>query len=232
MGTSKVSVLLEKINKTLLASEFPGLSAIEYDILMQHIRELYDEINSLRAAMPTKALNMPEHDDKSIKSKSDFFITQPADVVVKEVVKEHTTELGTELKNEAKNVLINDWPAAKPEIQPDKISKPASINESVTQGASLNEKLKSTSTEIHQKLSTKPLKDLIDINKRFVLVNELFKGSADRFNEAIAYIDSLQELSDAEAYINLSLAKPYSWDITSVSARLFIKLVKQKYGQA
>jgi hypothetical protein len=42
------------------------------------------------------------------------------------------------------------------------------------------------SVEIHKKLASKPLRELIDFNKRFAIVNELFKGDTAKFQQTVS----------------------------------------------
>src|SRR5687768_115596 len=45
---SKVSELIGKINWLTAQSSFPQLSKLEFDLLMQHVRDLYQELDALR----------------------------------------------------------------------------------------------------------------------------------------------------------------------------------------
>ena len=83
---------------------------------------------------------------------------------------------------------------------------------------------------MHKKLASKPLKELIDLNKRFVLLSELFKGNSEAYAAAISHIDTLPDYETAVSFINSQLVTNYFWDETKQSTRMFTKLVKLKYG--
>jgi len=105
------------------------------------------------------------------------------------------------------------------------------INDNIKPSGSLNEKLKTSSvTEVHKKLASKPLKELIDLNKKFVLLNELFKGNTEAYSAAIAHIDSLNDHESAQSFINTQLISNYAWDDSKQSTRMFYKLVRMKFG--
>ena len=107
----------------------------------------------------------------------------------------------------------------------------SSINENIKAGGSLNEKLKTSSTaELHKKHSSKPLKELIDLNKKFVLLNELFKSNTEAYTAAIAHIDTLPDYEAAQNFISTQLVANYFWDESKQSTRMFTKLVKMKFG--
>src|SRR5688572_25430951 len=44
----KVSELVAKINWITSQSSFPDVSKLEFDLVMQYVRDLYDELHSLR----------------------------------------------------------------------------------------------------------------------------------------------------------------------------------------
>ncbi len=188
----------ELLNKITAATNSTTLTSLEFDLLKQYIRNLYDEVEQLQSNSTTK--------------------TQ----LVKEVKREGpkmsnvNDELSLHIASSNENLV-----AAK-----------ATINEKSTSSGSLNEKLKTgNKKEIHKHLSTKPLKELIDMNKRFVLVNELFKGNSDNFSQAVQHIDSVENFEDAKAYVYSELFNKYQWNEASQSVRMFLKLVNQKFGE-
>ncbi len=234
MKASKVSDLLEKISKAIKNPDFPIISKLEYDLLMQQLRELYDELDSLKT-----------QDGHQVTDK-----IKVIEVKVEETQRAEEVPVKTTL-HANKGLLIDEsqpvkqTPAASTESTTLKVAKEmveaklgasretntrSTINESVKSQSSLNEKLKTAGKEVHKKLATKPLKDLIDLNKKFVLLNELFKGNAEAYSSAIAHIDSLEEYSEAESFIRSQLMSNYFWDESAVVTRMFMKLVKQKFG--
>ncbi|MCX6198963.1 MAG: hypothetical protein NTY88_07045 [Bacteroidetes bacterium] len=191
----KISELLNKITEFTNSS---SLTPLEFDLLKQTIRNLYEEVERLKSGL----------------------------------VKE--TEAGKELKQEQPKITkVNNEPVLHVVSSNENlIATKDSINEKIPSSGSLNEKLKtSNKTEIHKHLSTKPLKELIDMNKRFVLVNELFKGNSDNFSQAVQHIDSVSNYEDAKEYVRAELFNKHQWEETSQSVRMFLKLVKQKFGE-
>lgn len=191
----KISELLNKITELTNSSM---LTSLEFDLLKQNIRNLYEEVEQLKSGLTKE------------------------------------TEAVKELKQEQPKITkVNNEPVLHviPSNENVTASKD-SINGKTTSSGSLNEKLKTNNkTEIHKHLSTKPLKELIDMNKRFVLVNELFKGNSDSFSQAVQHIDSVNEYEDAKGYIRTELFHKYQWNEASQSVRMFLKLVKQKFGE-
>lgn len=187
----KISELLNKITELTNSS---SLTTLEFDLLKQHIRNLYEEVEQLKNDI---------EEGKEVKQE------QP------KIVKVNNEHLLPVTSSNESTMATKD-----------------SINEKISSSGSLNEKLKTSSKkEIHKHLSTKPLKELIDMNKRFVLVNELFKGESDSFSQAVQHIDSVENYEDAKAYLQTELLRKYQWDEASQSVRMFFKLVKQKFGE-
>lgn len=217
---SKVSELAEKINFMTQLSSFPHLSALELDLLMQHLRELYAELDAIRHPKTNSAKNQPVKD----------IVTEPAIEITKNIPEIKTPLQEFETKNaEPVSLPITDVKSLEKEPVTNKESR-TSLQERSNSAFSLNEKLKVNAPEIHDKLSSKSLRELIDFNKRFAIVNELFNGDTNLFAEALTQIDNAQTFSEADNYTQNELAKNLGWDTNSQSCKLFMKLVKQKFG--
>ena len=96
---------------------------------------------------------------------------------------------------------------------------------------SLNKKLSSeTKVALNDHAASRSLKSLIDLNKQFVITNELFKGDNSAFAEAIHRIDDCAGIEQAFTYIKNELLPVYHWSSTDQATKLFDKLVRQKFG--
>lgn len=208
---SKTIELLDKINRLAGSGNLTDLSNLEYDLLKEYTRNFYDML--LDERMSPVRLN-----NTLIENKADTDIQPNSVVVVTEPVK-----IAMELNETIAEV--------KPDIIKQEVRTERSISEMVENAESLNDRLKSASTvEIHKKLSSKPLKELIDLNKKFVFLNELFQGDFAVFSDAIARIDSFSEFTMAESFVKMEYATKYKWDESTQSVRLFYKLMRQKFG--
>jgi len=242
MQSSKISDLLNKINGAIENPAFPSISKLERDLLMQHVRTLYDELDALSLNSLSEANNtIQEKKETAVLTKRP--VLRPNDNLLMKEEAPANKIVEPEKKAEAVIVKEEKVVVAKAEVKEikvepviEKIEKKVqttatSINENIKSGGSLNEKLKtSSSVEIHKKLSSKPLKELIDLNKKFVLLNELFKGNTEAYTAAIAHIDTLQDYDSAQSFINTQLIANYFWDESKQSTRMFTKLVKMKFG--
>ena len=113
-------------------------------------------------------------------------------------------------------------------------TKPASSINDVFAGEerSLNERLSGGDKRpaLNDQAGRKDLKSMIDFNKQYVLTNELFKGDSQAFQSAISHINNATTIEAAFEYIKTELLPKYKWSGEMQSARLFDKLVRQKFG--
>jgi hypothetical protein len=218
MVPPKISDLLKKINSALNNPDFESCSKLEFDLLQQQIRDLYEQLS----------------DWEKNQSKPDVR------TALEQIAKSESPKV-QKIFNSNKNLLLNEAEEvkevevqiAKQEKTEERIKhgKTASINESIQSFSSLNEKLKTPEAkEVHKKLASKPLKDLLDLNKKFVLVNELFSGDAASFQQVVLRIDAIEDFSLAEKYFEKELLPQYKWDVASQTTKLFLKLIKQRFG--
>jgi len=234
--------LLEKLNRTATNTNFTKPSKLELDLLQEQFRELYDELNILRNGTATVTINTAVENEKQ---KQEIVTNKPVinpnqnillneelqkEEPLKQLVVKHEDESPKKNKPVVEPVEDNIGIEITSEVKTPKTNPKSSINESTKSGSSLNEKHKPALKEVHKKLSAKPLKDLIDFNKKFALQNELFQGNATVFAEVISKIDSLTDYSSAEKFLNDWQVKN-EWAEESQAARLFRKLVKQKFGE-
>lgn len=252
MKGSKIPELLEKINRTAKDADFKQLAKLDYDMLMQNLRDLYEAIDEARntPANEEVIVTVPQPVRKKLLNPNEGIlltneVAPPAPEVKTEQPVVQKTVTPTPLVTEVKQQQVAEPPVEKvvvkePVVQvTEKKTEPVikastpvtSINEKIQGSTSLNDKLKAGTTEIHRRLSVRPLKDLIDLNKRFVIQNELFKGNADAMAAAVQFIDSAQDITTAETYLNNEVAPKLAWDETSQAVRMFRKLVKQKFGE-
>ena len=235
MKTSKISELLGKINRAFENPAFPVISKLELELLKQQLRDIYEEVDNLSATTPpaetVKETSKKQAEPDPAFSTKRSVIHANDNILLNEqpVVQKIAEPVEQQIEVKVKETPVIEMP----EVKNPKTSQTAasSINESIKTGGSLNEKLKTTSTvEMHKKLASKPLKELIDLNKRFVLLSELFKGNAEAYAAAISHIDTLPDYESAQVFITTQLASNYYWDESKQSTRMFTKLVKLKFG--
>lgn len=209
---SNVSELLNKINRL---AGLTGFSKLEKDLLKQYLRELYEAIDSVDVKEEEPVLEQPV-----VEVKKEEAIQPEVLIATVSPVVEPEKEVKPRVKEEVKPVTDSVLSSVK-----------VSINEVVKPGASLNERVKGAGKEIYEHISTKPMKDMIDLNRRFVFVKDLFGGDSDAMAKAVAHIDSLEDYDAAFDYCSQVISVSNKWDEKAQPVKLFYKLVKQKFGE-
>ncbi|OFX81235.1 MAG: hypothetical protein A2X12_00615 [Bacteroidetes bacterium GWE2_29_8] len=98
---------------------------------------------------------------------------------------------------------------------------------------SLNDKISRNKEDnsIAMKLQNNPITDIkkfIGINEKFQMVNELFKGGLDEYNNFISTINSFNNLKEAEDYL-LAITESKQWN-KDLDAYTFIsELIRRRY---
>lgn len=298
---ANVLQLLEKINRTAHRINNNDLSKLEYDLLMQHVRDLYDELDTLRSAKANVAdtpttiqveqpvvaeriapiqaeipvvppvqqvqqpivqqtiapVIIPAVEEEAVIVEQTIvtpptpkplfeFIQEPVVEVIQEPIQQVIVQepvrqepIITKQQPVVEQQPVYHEPVAVLEEEPvllthtpitDKVEQTVPINERIKSSTDLNERWRNATTEIHQRFAVKPLKDMLDLNRRVAFVNDLFKGNSDELNKAVQTIDAATDYEVAKAYVN-SLARTWNWYESSQSAKLFVKLVKQRFGE-
>lgn len=110
-----------------------------------------------------------------------------------------------------------------------KVAPKTSINEvfKATTGG-INDTVQKNTGEINRKLVSTNLKELVDLNKRILFVNELFDGDAAFYSRAIDELNNCETYE--KAYTNYSwYAGQLHWKPEAQAPRLLLKLLKQKF---
>ena len=115
---------------------------------------------------------------------------------------------------------------------PPAIPAPKEINETAARLESLNERLKESRTELAEKLTDGPIKDLkkgIGVNDRFLFINELFRGDEAMYERSIKTINNFSILAEAEYWIRRELKIKIGWTDSDPVVKQFDQLVRRRF---
>jgi hypothetical protein len=240
---SKISQLLDTAEKN--EGQF---SAIDKDIAVQHLRELYEQFIAVEPVVlnSSKATVTSETE-----SSEPLRPVAPVAVEKPEVNEEYKVPPKEEVKTiplqpivAAENTEAGKVIAAEESPKVEVVKKKAAENnfgksiselfaEKTENGkATLNERYKSEGKVIADKLKQTPIKDLksyIGLNKRFTFINSLFKGSESKYEEAIATVNSFGSYEQAVTYIRDQLVSQYEWKDEESAVSEFFNLVMRRY---
>ena len=227
--------LIKRISQHGLMLADDGLSEIERDIMLADLRSLYLLVKGSTSTViakdiPTITLTNNEEaapveiDKEPEISLSDETVAAPAET---EIIRSIT-------EPEQKKPAVAFIPVVNlSEIHEEPKARPAASIKDIFMGEdkSLNEKLSANSRPaLNDQAAQKDIKSLIDLNKQFVITNELFKGDGLAFQAAIDRINVCANVEAAFDYIKTDLIPRYQWSSDMQSARLFDKLVRMKFG--
>ncbi len=126
---------------------------------------------------------------------------------------------------------VEDVPTLAHQTQPAPPA-PKEINESAVRLESLNERLKQSRTELAEKLTDGPIKDLkkgIGVNDRFFFINELFRGDEAMYERSIKTINNFSILAEAEYWIRRELKIKIGWSDSDPVVKQFDQLVRRRF---
>lgn len=186
--------------------------AIELDIVLEKIRKLYTDVTKLKAK-PVIVKEKKVRDEIVRDEKVE--VEKPAEVQVEVPAKQDTAqEKTTMVKSEGK---VSDEPAT---IADRFKGEKKFINERIGDNG--------TRQDLSSKLQSKPIRDIgssLGLNDRFKLINELFKGDKNSYQQTIEVLDGATNFNDAFNYINTT----YDWDMEDDSVLMLLDLVRRKF---
>ena len=86
-------------------------------------------------------------------------------------------------------------------------------------------------TSLAARLQRKPVTDLataIGINDKFLLLNELFGGSMEKYNKSIRALNSFSTLLGAKTYMS-ELQIEFQWDCDTDAYKKLTDLIERRY---
>lgn len=201
---AKVGDIGEMISRMKTEGPVP---AIELDIVLEKIRNLYTDVSNL------KDFKLPS-------------ARQPAQTV--NVKDEKPAEVKTE-KPARHDMVQEEKTLEKPENKV--IEEPSTIADRFKgEKTFINERLGDNGNrkDLSSKLQSKPIRDIgasLGLNDRFKLINELFKGDKDSYQQTIDILDNANNFNEAFNYISTS----YDWDMEDESVLMLLDLVRRKF---
>ena len=225
-----IQEIISRINENSRMLADGSISEIDRDILLEDLRSLY---LLAKGTMPVKKITTEQ--PKATVVEAIPVVSVKEEVVIPPVIEQKPVEVILH-KEEPKQVIVVKEPEPvrieEMIMQDETRARPTSLNEVFAgEEKSLNERLSGDKRPaLNDHAGRKDLKSMIDFNKQYVLTNELFKGDSLAFQTAVNSINAAPTLELAFEYIKTDLMPKYQWNGEMQSARLFDKLVRQKFG--
>ncbi|MBL7905500.1 MAG: hypothetical protein JNL22_10810 [Bacteroidales bacterium] len=125
-------------------------------------------------------------------------------------------------------------------VMPSQKAEPTDLFGQISLGEKLKTEIPSVKDKITQhktdrtiadRIQLKPISDLksaIGINEKFQFINELFEGSAERYNEALNLLNNCSSAAEAMQLVADFKAR-YNWDAHEPSAGRLIEFITRRY---
>ena len=227
----KISSLAENAN------DDNDLTALEHDLLLSYIRDLYEIALDHKVSEPAKRENKPVVNP--ITDRPQVEQIQPVTPSVVHVVKEILVETPPQ-------VVVAEEQTARIEIQhiePEKvIEKPIEVintpkkagKEIISQEIMDELFAEERISDLSDKLSLSPIKDLtksMGINEKIFTQQELFGNNQQQFITTLEKLNNCQNFTEAKQYLLENVINDFGWTSEGKvkKAATFIKLVKRKF---
>lgn len=212
---TELQSLMEAINEQfeVLKEHENKISRIEYDIIFDNIRKLYENLHRLQR-LEDPFDNLERRKNESVTQKplppvQPVEKIKPRKTVEPEMVKEviHKQTAKKSLKSPDEDLFAGEEPMFSIKLKEarDKSLGPKGTPE-----------------------KTPELKTLIGINEKFMFINELFDGNLREYNETIDTLNGLQSLNQASEYLDI-LRKKNFWDTGSQAFKKLSEIVNRKF---
>ncbi|BDS09806.1 hypothetical protein [Aureispira anguillae] len=254
MNLQNIKQKLDKINRfyAYLEANQEIISRVDRDALLASIRELYDacfeegntvvkeapEVEPIQQTVTTTVSDntpKPEPVVETPKKKRPKLVFNTTNT---------TPEATKPAKEEAtviKETPKEEVPKQEPVVSVEPVVEPTTATEETpTQPTnSFKEEFEElflfkAATDLSQKLSAAPLKDLnkaLGLNEKFLYINELFGGDVAKFQTAIKALNNGGDFEEARTYIESNLVEQYEWmkKLKKPVAKDFVKLIRRRY---
>ncbi|MGD2033636.1 MAG: hypothetical protein PVF73_01165 [Bacteroidales bacterium] len=191
------------------------LHAIEFDLLLEKLRNIYDLVYEMK---------------ESVVGRSE---DRPSGELRKEAVKEKVMESVKEGDLAMKEKETNENPEEnKTKDDPDSGvtgKKTAFVSDRFRTKPTLNEEMagRSGKENLSSQLNLTPINSIagaIGLNEKFELINELFDGDKAKFERTLEVLNQADSFVEAYNY----LEENFNWDMDSVYVQRILELIRRK----
>lgn len=222
----KISVLYDTIQ------ENGAVSALEKDLLLSYIRDLYEVAADAETSVIRKT-EIPV--DKKAEVKISENITPVTQIPEERPVIDLSSSVPViKPTPKAEPVLESVTPPRAAEPEPKPVASAVSTAASNTDQAVLELFQEAKVTDLSDKLAQTPIKDLtkaMGINEKIFTMQELFGNNQDHFNKVLTDLNNCPDYSAAKTYLMEEVIPRYNWtsDNKIKKAVTFVRMVRRRF---
>ena len=235
---SELDTLFKEIHRFHNSMALAPLNELEYDVLMDKLKlyysslKNYPNISNKKASIPEiipvmKTEIIYESKPEIIPKTQPEIIPDPKPEIIPEPKPEIIPETKPEIIPETKPEII---PIKEPEIQepiPPTMPPGTIVLEAKKSSYSHSNLLQDISSK-NNNSSSREIKNIIDINTRFGLVQFFFKGSLEAYHNELSHINHAENYEDAIVKFEALCAK-YENPLNSEQAKILAQLIKKVF---
>lgn len=204
-----------KVKETLLN--------IETKSVQVELPDITKEPSTNKLTSEVKVLPPPEGPPTSQKDIEESII---------EIQKEEERKTKAKAKQVIQTVIEVEEPIKekpKVEVESKKVKEPVTPPPTKPKKQSIAEKAEATAQKksLNEKLTQSTLK--IGLNDRIAFVKHLFNQSQEDFNRVLSQVNSFEELSEAEQFIEHIVKPEYGWSNKEEYEERFMELIRSKF---
>ena len=197
-------------------SNYKKIPAIEMDLALEKVRNLYDILLLLnKSCQEQESMQASEETDISVELQPGG---ESIDVEIADKAAEEAESGSTEKEEPEEPVRQED--KAKEKIVSGRFkSESVSIHDSISKLQQYD--------DLSSQLQTKPISNIADaigVNDKFTFVKELFDGDTEKYNNTIDILNKVVNFNDAYNY----LMGNFSWDMDSPLVQKILNLIRRK----
>lgn len=229
------------------------MSRLDLDILMEHTRDLYDllcdyQVDNLKFDNEKEDFVEKEINEggEVIKRDVELEIETPEQVMREPDNNSQNDDKGLDAKDKvADNESVNDdddiddedWEDEEDEtfhiepINEDDYEDSPMIIPAPKDTPAMEQKPLMEDNSLAAKLQRTPVTDIgaaLGINDKMMIINDLFKGSVERFNKSVDALNEFPTLSGARIYLS-ELQIELQWNTESLAYELLYDLVERRF---
>lgn len=228
--------LKRQIGKMLVQVDFlyrngREMSQFDYDILMDRARELYEYLIDCQAGDVSCDNDVEKTDEPAVSNDIEFEIETPE--TRDEVAEEPEEDLDDKDWEDEEDVTFSVEPLNLEEEAEKKeeaeIQEETEVREE-TPEEPLHEDVPEDNS-LAARLQRQPVTDIkagIMLNDRIMMINDLFKGSSERYAKAINELNEFPTLGGALVYMS-ELRVEFQWDVESEAYLKLKELVERRF---
>jgi len=215
---------IQKIIERLEESDV--IHTIDLDLMLEKLRTVYDVVNDLRGEVNQES--GPDYSPVQVDVSEEDEDRRAVDLTPE--VEKPREEKAPEIKVKEVQSVQKEVPAeTTPEEQETSSEEKVLSDTFKSEKPTLNEEIGSQAKEedLSAQLNTNPISSLtgaIGLNEKFELINELFDGDKNSFDNTMQVLNSSPSFVEAYSY----LEEKFEWDMENQYVQRILELIRRK----